>query len=132
MAPGRACMAVILIVDHVVENVRLLKNLVQDLRRVVVAADGASGTDEADRHRADGILPDAMIQHNTAYEILRRLKAQEHTRHTAVIFITGADAEAQEAEGLGLGAIDYITKPFKPAIVRARVQNHLALVQAQA
>ena len=124
-------MAVILIVDDVVENVRLLKNLVQDLGRVVFATDGASALAQADTHRPDLILLDVMMPGIDGYEIMRRLKGQEHTRHAAVIFITGADAEDQEAEGLGLGAIDYITKPFKPAIVRARVQNHLALVQAQ-
>jgi diguanylate cyclase (GGDEF)-like protein len=62
------------------------------------------------------------------YEICRRIKSQH--KDTAVIFITGADGEAEEATGLGLGAIDYITKPFAPAIVRARVRNHLALVRA--
>jgi len=124
-------MAVILVVDDVVENVRLLKNLVQDLGQVVFAKDGAAALEQAERHRPDIVLLDVMMPGLDGYETCRRLKAQAETRDIPVIFITGADGESHEATGLGLGAIDYITKPFSPAIVRARVQNHLAMVRAQ-
>ena len=61
------------------------------------------------------------------YEVCRRLKSAEETRHIPVIFLTAmADAE-DEAKGLALGAVDYITKPINPELVRARVQNHLEL-----
>jgi len=123
-------MPTILIVDDVVENVRILKNLVQDLARVVFAKDGENALAQAELHKPDLVLLDVMMPGIDGYEICRRLKAQDRTKDTAIIFITGADAEADEAAGLGLGAIDYITKPFAPALVRARVQNHLQLVRA--
>jgi diguanylate cyclase (GGDEF)-like protein len=66
------------------------------------------------------------------YETCRQLKAKPETSGIPVIFITASDTSSDEALGLSLGAIDYITKPFVEAIVRARVRNHLALVQATA
>lgn len=123
-------MPTILIVDDRIENVRLLETLVEDLGRVVSASDGASALAQAETHRPDLVLLDVRMPGMDGYETCRRLKARESTRDASVIFVTGADAEAEEAAGLGLGAIDYITRPFAPALVRARVRNHLALVRA--
>lgn len=123
-------MPVILIVDDVTENVRLLKNLLQDFGQIVFARDGLEALLQAQRHRPDIVLLDVMMPGLDGYETCRRLKADTQTQDIPVIFITGADAESDEAQGLAVGAIDYITKPFAPAIVRARVQNHLALVRA--
>jgi len=96
----------------------------------VFAKDGEAALAQAELHQPDLVLLDVMMPGMDGYETCRRLKARDKTKDVAVIFITGADGEAEEATGLGLGAIDYITKPFAPAIVRARVQNHLALVRA--
>lgn len=123
---------VILIVDDVVENVRILKSLLQDLGQVVFARDGLEALAQVERHRPDIVLLDVVMPGLDGYETCRRLKANPSTRDIPVIFITGADAESDEAEGLAVGAIDYITKPFAPAIVQARVRNHLALVRAHA
>ena len=123
-------MPIILIVDDVTENVRLLKNLLQDFGQIVFARDGLEALVQAQRHRPDIVLLDVMMPGLDGYETCRRLKTGEETQDIPVIFITGADGESDEAKGLAVGAIDYITKPFAPAIVRARVQNHLALVRA--
>jgi diguanylate cyclase (GGDEF)-like protein/PAS domain S-box-containing protein len=122
----------ILVADDVVENVRLLKNLLQDLGNVVFARDGAEALVQIERHRPHIVLLDVAMPEVDGYEVCRRLKADPDTRSIPVIFITAADAERDEAKGLALGAIDYIAKPFAPAIVRARVQNQLALVKANA
>src|SRR5258705_13619084 len=103
-------MPTILIVDDVAENVRLLQNLVQHLGRVVFAKDGQGALEQTERHRPDLVLLDVMMPGMDGYETCRRLKAQEKTRDIPVIFITGADDELQEARGLAIGAIDYITK----------------------
>ena len=124
-------MPTILIVDDVVENVRLLQNLVQEFGRVVFAKDGKGALEQTERHKPDIILLDVMMPGMDGYETCRRLKAQEKTRDIPVIFITGADHELQEAQGLVIGAIDYITKPFSADVVQARVRNHLALVKAR-
>ncbi|MES2295771.1 MAG: response regulator [Pseudomonadota bacterium] len=125
-------MAIILIVDDVLENVRLLKNLLQDFGQIVFARNGKEALEQAERHRPDIVLLDVMMPEMDGYETCRRLKALPASLDTPVIFITAASAESDEALGLEVGAIDYITKPFAPAIVRARVQNHLALVRAVA
>lgn len=125
-------MPVILIVDDAIENVRLLKNLLQDFGQVVFARNGLSALEQAALHHPDIVLLDVMMPELDGYETCRRLKADPATSETPVIFITGADADSEEEKGLSLGAIDYITKPFVPAIVRSRVKNHLALVKANA
>jgi two-component system, sensor histidine kinase and response regulator len=125
-------MAIILIVDDVLENVRLLKNLLQDFGQIVFARNGLEALEQAERHRPDIVLLDVMMPEMDGYETCRRLKDLPASIDTPVIFITAASAESDEARGLEAGAIDYITKPFAPAIVRARVRNHLALVRAVA
>jgi putative two-component system response regulator len=75
------------------------------------------------------ILLDIMMPDMDGYEVCRQLKAVASTQHIPVIFLTAmADAE-DEAQGLSLGAVDYITKPINPELVRARVRNHLELKQ---
>jgi len=124
-------MPTILIVDDVVENVRLLKQLLHDIGQIVFATNGLEGLEQAQRHRPDIILLDVMMTGIDGYETCRRLKALPETRAIPVLFITGAGGDGDEEMGLALGAIDYITKPFSPNIVRARVKNHLALVAAE-
>lgn len=123
---------VILIVDDVVENVRILKSLLQDFGQIVFARHGLEALAQVAQHHPDIVLLDVMMPGMDGYETCRRLKANPATRDIPVIFITGADGESDEAKGLAAGAIDYITKPFAPAIVQARVRNHLALVRAHA
>ena len=125
-------MPVILIVDDAVENVLILKQLLGDIGTVVFAHDGARALEQATRHQPDLVLLDVVMPGVDGHETCSRLKADPRLRDIPVIFITSADAERDEERGLALGAIDYITKPFAPAIVRARVRNHLALVEAHA
>ena len=123
---------VILVADDVIGNIRLLKNALQDLATVVFAQDGVEALLQTERHHPDLILLDVLMPKLDGFETCRRLKANPATKGIPVIFITAADAETDETAGLTVGAIDYIAKPFAPAIVRARVQNQLALVRATA
>ena len=61
------------------------------------------------------------------YEVCRRLKADPQTRDIPIIFVTAKSDESDETKGLEIGAVDYITKPFSPPIVQARVKTHLTL-----
>jgi len=61
------------------------------------------------------------------FEVCKRLKENEATREIPVIFITGVCDSESEKMGLNLGAVDYVSKPFSPAVVKARVKNHLTL-----
>jgi len=78
----------------------------------------------------DLILLDIEMPGISGYETIRRLKADERLPNIPVIFVTSRYDEGSELEGLSLGAIDYITKPFSPALLLRRIKNHL-LIAAQ-
>ncbi|MBF0156853.1 MAG: hybrid sensor histidine kinase/response regulator, partial [Magnetococcales bacterium] len=92
--------------------------------------DGGSALKLAASEKPDLILLDIMMPGIDGHEVCRRLKADESTRDIPIIFITAKDDEEDESEGLGLGAVDYITKPFSSSIVLARVRTHLILKKA--
>jgi putative two-component system response regulator len=122
----------VLIVDDTPQNLTVLGELLQSEYRVRAANSGeralrAVGT----LPRPDLILLDIMMPGMDGYEVLKRLRADAATRNIPVIFITAMTAEADEERGLELGAVDYITKPFSPAIVLARVHAQLELKQAR-
>ncbi|MBF0476679.1 MAG: response regulator [Deltaproteobacteria bacterium] len=75
----------------------------------------------------DLILLDVMMPKIDGYEVCARLKSNVKTRNIPVIFLTALSEDEDEARGLALGAADFITKPFRPGLVRARVRNHLEL-----
>ncbi len=120
----------LLLVDDRAMNLdALLATLDQgyDLR---VAINGQTALDLiATGYLPDLILLDIMMPGMDGYEVCRRLKEREKTRDIPVIFLTALDSEEDEAKGLELGAVDYIIKPFNPAIVRQRVNTQLELKQ---
>lgn len=120
----------ILLVDDEPTNLQVLKHTLQDHYRLLFARDGAKALELADKEKIDLVLLDVMMPGMTGYEVCTRLKAQPATARLPVIFITALNDIADEQRGFELGAVDYITKPFSPVIVKARVRNHLSLVQA--
>ena len=117
----------ILIVDDVKANVDLLVQVLRHNYKLSVAMDGDSALAIARKARPDLILLDVSMPGMDGYEVCRILMADESTRDIPVILQTAlADAE-DEAKGLALGAVDYITKPFHPELLRARVRNHIEL-----
>ncbi len=118
----------VLIVDDEVENIQLLMETLKHEHIITAARDGARALSLASsRNPPDIILLDIMMPDMDGYEVCRQLKSGEDTRDIPVIFISALDTTQDEEKGLNLGAVDYISKPFKPAIVRARVRNHLEL-----
>jgi putative two-component system response regulator len=118
----------ILLVDDATANLQLLRETLDGCGyKLLVATDGASALAIARKASPDLVLLDIMMPDTDGYEVCRRLKADEATRSTPVIFLTALDDTADEARGLDLGAVDYITKPITPELVRARVRNHLEL-----
>jgi diguanylate cyclase (GGDEF)-like protein len=75
----------------------------------------------------DAVLMDVQMPGMDGYEVCRRLKSDEKTRDIPVVFVTSLSDLEDETTGLELGAVDYITKPVRPPIVRVRVKNHLEL-----
>jgi len=119
---------VVLVVDDVPTNIHLLGAVIQDMAELVVATSGEQALEIArSAERPDLILLDVMMPGLNGYEVCRALQDDPWTRSIPVIFVTARDRESDEALGLGLGAVDYITRPFSEPIVRARVNTHLEL-----
>jgi adenylate cyclase len=121
----------ILIVDDTPENVDVLAGILGEHYQIKVALNGPRALKIAQSDPAPAlILLDVMMPEMDGYEVCRRLQADERTRRIPVIFVTAKSEDEDEAQGFGLGAVDYITKPVSPAIVLARVRTQLALKQS--
>ncbi len=120
----------ILIVDDVRENIDLLRETLSDYH-CLIALDGPTALQIANGpKKPDLIILDILMPDMDGYEVLQELKKNERTAKIPVIFLTGKKHETDEVRGLELGAVDYITKPINPYIVRARVKTHLSLKAA--
>lgn len=119
--------ATILIVDDTPENIDLLAEILSPGYLVRAASGGEGALRIAESRQPDLILLDIMMPGMDGYEVCRRLKSNPVTCRIPVIFITTMNSMEDERKGLQLGAVDYITKPFSPAIVETRIQTHLAL-----
>ena len=117
----------VLIVDDTETNIDILVNALEDDYDLGVALDGETALELAQENPPDIILLDVMMPGMDGYEVCRWLKNSPNTFNIPVIFITALSEESDEAKGLGLGAVDYITKPFNPDLVKARLHNHLEL-----
>jgi putative two-component system response regulator len=95
------------------------------------AKSGEEALQLLEKEHADLILLDVMMPGLTGFDVCARLKANPLTCAIPVIFVTALKDEMDETKGFEVGAVDYITKPISPAVVRARVKTHLSLVQAQ-
>lgn len=120
----------LLLVDDEPTNLQVLRHTLQQDYRLVFAKNGATALKLAEKEQPDLILLDIMMPEMSGYEVCQQLKVQESTKYTPIIFITALAESSDEEKGLAMGAVDYITKPFSPSIVRARVRTHLTLVQA--
>ncbi|GAB4211846.1 MAG: two-component system response regulator [Rhodoferax sp.] len=120
----------LLIVDDSPETLFLLESLLSEHYAVVTATEGLQALMQANQAQPDLILLDIMMPGMDGYAVCRQLKSNPRTRDIPVIFLTAKATEDDEAQGLALGAVDYITKPIGGAIVLARVKNHLSLKAA--
>ncbi|WP_343728455.1 HD domain-containing phosphohydrolase [Duganella sp.] len=118
----------ILVVDDEASNLQLLRHILQDHYRLLFAKDGPRALELARSERPQLILLDVMMPGMTGYETCKLLKADPATAGIPVIFVTALSDTDDELIGFEAGAVDYITKPVSPPIVRARVRNHLSLV----
>jgi diguanylate cyclase (GGDEF)-like protein len=117
----------ILVVDDTANTLELIATILGTEHRVLTAADGETALKIALQEEPDLILLDIRMPGMDGYQLCKLLKADPVTREIPVIFVTAMDEEREEAKGLELGAIDYITKPLSQPILRARVRNHIDL-----
>lgn len=119
----------ILLVDDEPVNLQVLKHTLEEHYRLLFATNGAKALELAHAQSPDLILLDIMMPQMSGYDVCKALKKDANTSSIPVVFITALSDESNEQLGFDMGAVDYMTKPFSPAIVRARVKNHLSLVQ---
>jgi len=117
----------LLVVEDETANVDMIVAAVRDDYEVCVETDGVAALISAKECLPDLILLDVMMPGIDGFEVCRRLKNDPALRDIPIIFLTALNQNADETRGLELGAVDYITKPFNPGIVRARVRNHIEL-----
>ncbi len=122
----------VLVVDDTRTNLSIMGELLSPLYRVRVANSGPHALQAVQTEpRPDLILLDIMMPGMDGYEVLRRLQADPKLNDIPVIFVTAMGSDDDEEHGLRLGAVDYVTKPIRPAILLARVKAHLELKHAR-
>ena len=119
----------LLLVDDEPANLQILRHTLQNDYRLLFAKDGAKALELAQRDLPELILLDIMMPKLSGYDVCRELKANPLTQGIPVIFVTALAQAQDEQLGFDLGAVDYVAKPFNPSILRARIRNHLSLVQ---
>ncbi|MDX9843701.1 MAG: two-component system response regulator [Aquabacterium sp.] len=122
----------VLVVDDTKENLTVIGQLLRPYYHVRVANSGLRALQAvAVAPRPDLILLDVMMPEMDGYEVLKTLRANPACQDIPVIFVTALSADTDEELGLSLGAVDYVTKPVKPALLLARVRAQLELKKAR-
>lgn len=121
----------ILIVDDTAENLEVMYHVLAGQYRVKMASSGHRALAIAAQDPLpDLVLLDVSMPGMDGYAVCRALKADARTAVMPVIFVTANALESNQQTGLACGAVDYVTKPFNPALLQARIRNHLLLKQA--
>jgi len=118
----------VLVVDDAPTNIQMVNSILKDAYRIRIATNGTKALELVNASpRPDLILLDVMMPGMDGYEVCTRLKTDPATKDIPVIFLTGQTETSDETHGFEVGAVDYIHKPFSPAVVQARVHTHLVL-----
>ena len=118
----------LLIIDDSSENLQILNALLKDDYRLKLAKSGGKGIEIAHLHpQPDLILLDVVMPELDGFEVCEQLKSNENTSAIPIIFLTALSEVADETKGFQKGGSDFITKPFNPDIVKARIRTHLEL-----
>jgi putative two-component system response regulator len=117
----------ILLVDDNLANLKMGKLALADKYNVFTVPSVQKMLELLPRHRPDIILLDVDMPDMDGFEAIKLIKANPLTRDIPVIFLTGMNDSGSELNGLTLGAVDYITKPFSPQLLRKRIELHLLM-----
>ena len=121
----------ILVIDDQRLNIDVLFGLLEHDYELFVALNGETGLRLTGEISPDLILLDVNMPGIDGFEVCRRLKGNPRFRTIPVIFLTALDQAPDEAQGLALGAVDYISKPFNPLLVKARVASQMSSLRAR-
>lgn len=119
----------VLIVDDVLENVRLLGDSLSSMCRIQFASSGEECLQLIENQLPDLILLDVMMPGMSGYEVFSTLKTERFSQDVPVIFVTARNDANSESEAILAGAADFIHKPINVDVVRARVRMHLELAK---
>jgi putative two-component system response regulator len=122
---------VVLVVDDAAESIDVARGALGSEFHVKAAINGAKALELATLHKPDLILLDVMMPDMSGYDVCLRLKADYTTSDIPVIFVTTLSDSDNEGTGLELGAVDYVTKPYIPSLLRTRVRTHVSLHRQQ-
>ncbi len=126
--PADASRSRVLIVDDAPENIRILGELLKEKYTVMFARNGEDALRIANKNpHPDIILLDVIMPGMDGYEVCQELKSNQDTQDIPVLFITAQNDEQEESRGLSIGAVDYVSKPFRSTLVTTRVDNQLEL-----
>ncbi|MBA5637740.1 diguanylate cyclase [Duganella sp. LX20W] len=117
----------ILIVDDAMENVQVLYQALRDEQEVLFALDGPTAIEIARQQLPDLILLDAVMPGMDGYAVCAALRATPEVQDIPIIFVTALSQPEDETRALEAGAVDFISKPFNVAVVRARVRTQLTV-----
>ena len=118
---------IIMLVDDNMASLTMGKNILKDKFDVYPISSGEKFFEILEKVFPDLILLDIAMPEMDGYEVIKRLKASRKNQDIPVIFLTSRDDPGNELEGLSLGAVDYVSKPFSPALLVQRIENHLLL-----
>ncbi|HLA34419.1 MAG TPA: hybrid sensor histidine kinase/response regulator [Rhodocyclaceae bacterium] len=120
----------ILVVDDTPDNLHLLFQLFKDDYRVRTALNGAKALDICQSDNPpDLVLLDVMMPGMDGFEVARRMRQHQSSEHIPIIFVTAMTDDDSRLKGLGLGAVDFVTKPVNPDVLKPRVGNFLRYVE---
>jgi diguanylate cyclase (GGDEF)-like protein len=117
----------LLIVDDQPVNIQALYQVFAAGYQVFMATSGAQALSICRDKHPDLVLLDVEMPVMDGYEVCRQIKADAELQDLPVVFVTAHSEPQAETLGLEVGAVDFISKPFNPAVVRARVKTHLTL-----
>ena len=122
----------ILVVDDITKNLQVVGTVLRNQGyKVMAAASGAEALKCVRTQLPDLILLDLMMPEMDGLEVCRRLKSDSTTSQVPVIFLTASNEMEHLVNGFEVGAVDYVTKPFNPPELLARVRTHLELKHAR-
>ncbi len=119
----------IFIVDDNAANLIIGKNLLKDLYEVYPLSSAEKLFEMMNKVLPDLILLDINMPVTDGYEVLKKLKAVPRFSDVPVIFLTAKNDEKSELYGFGLGAVDYVSKPFSPPLLKKRIENQLTILK---
>ena len=119
----------LLVADDEQLFIQLMQATLSDKYDLHIVENGEDALAVASKVVPDLILLDVVMPPTSGFEVCQALKDNPKTQRIPILFITAASTPQDEIRGLDLGAVDYITKPINPAVVKARVRNHVDLKQ---